>query len=267
MRKFMEHDFSVERIVLACFVPKGKGEPIHRNRPSHGLAFHTEGARLYDFGDRCVPVAAGEIIYLPQGSTYSVLTTKPACCYAMNFHISEQAVWDPFTVRVKNSRQILSLFQNAEQTWKEKQSGYTMVCKSLLYQVLVQLQTEYRLEYIQKSKLELIAPAVTKIHESYTHGQVSVEGLAASCGITPEYFRAIFQKHYGISPLKYINALKLTHGKELISSGLYSVAEAAELSGYSDPGYFSREFKKHFGVSPAVYKKQRMLTAGESRKL
>ncbi|MDD6214022.1 MAG: helix-turn-helix transcriptional regulator [Firmicutes bacterium] len=74
------------------------------------------------------------------------------------------------------------------------------------------------------------------------------------CGITPEYFRKIFRTYYGTSPVKYINELKLSHAKELLSSGMYSVTDAALQSGYSDMSFFSREFKKNTDVTPKDYR-------------
>ena len=74
--------------------------------------------------------------------------------------------------------------------------------------------------------------------------------LSRMCGITPEYFRRIFAGVYGISPKRYIENLKLTRAKELLQSGMYSVTEAATLSGYTDMSHFSRCFKKYTGVAP-----------------
>lgn len=56
-------------------------------------------------------------------------------------------------------------------------------------------------------------------------------------------------------PIKYINNLKMTRAKELLSSGMYTVSEVCFLSGYKDESYFSREFKKHFNLSPREYTK------------
>lgn len=255
MQAFMEYDFNIEKVRLACFVPKGKGEMIHKNRPSHGLALNLEGMKQYDFGEKSLMVGQGDIIYLPKGSNYTVYNRKPGECYAINFDISEQMGWEPFVFHINSTRQMLDPFREAERSWKEKQRGYQMKCKELLYHILLRLQKEYHRGYMQTGKRDMIAPAVACIHESYTSRLLSISELAEMCGITPEYFRAIFQRFYGTSPLKYINTLKLSHAKELIQSGLYSVTEAAELSGYTDPSYFSREFKKHFGVPPTVYKK------------
>lgn len=62
--------------------------------------------------------------------------------------------------------------------------------------------------------------------------------------------QGLFGSFFGVSPIKYINALKLARAEELLSSQMYSVTEAAQMSGYTDMSHFSREFKKHTGMSP-----------------
>ena len=90
---------------------------------------------------------------------------------------------------------------------------------------------EYYSEYLPNDKYAIIKPAVERIHREYTKGLINISELSDMCGITPEYFRKIFKAYCGVSPLKYINALKITHAKELLDSGMYSVTEAALRSG------------------------------------
>ncbi len=254
MKNFMEHDFAVERIILCCFIPRGKGDAVHKDRASHGLALHIGSERCYKFDDgRELTVRDGDLIYLPKGSNYTVSTNSLGECYAINFDISEEATFEPFAVHIKNARDMLSSFEAAERSFKNKKQGYKMRCKEKLYRILAQLQKEYAAKYFSSSKTELIAPAVAYIHEHYTEGELFVADLARMCNITPEYFRRIFGKIYGSSPIKYINELKISHAKELLSSGEYSVSDAAALSGYSDVSYFSREFKKSTGVPPRQF--------------
>ncbi|MBE6630153.1 MAG: helix-turn-helix domain-containing protein [Ruminococcaceae bacterium] len=255
MKNFMEYEFNVEKIRLSCFVRSGQGALLHKNRPSHGLVLYLNGAEGYDFGNgKPICVKAGDIIYLPKGADYAVGPFPQGSCYAINFDISEQVSFEPFVFRPKNAVDMLATFRLAEKTWKMKNRGYAMKCKELLYHVICQLQTEYHAAYISQSKIELIAPALTRIHESYTTEQLRIGELAEMCKMTPEYFRSIFRKYYQVSPLKYINDLKLTHAAELITSGEYSITEVAGLSGFTDASHFSREFKKHFGVPPVEYK-------------
>lgn len=96
-------------------------------------------------------------------------------------------------------------------------------------------------------------PAVDYIHTHYTTELLSVASLAEMCHMSPENFRSLFRIFYGTSPVKYINHLKMTRATELIDSGLYSISQAAILSGYNDVSHFSREFKKTMGVSPSEY--------------
>ena len=106
------------------------------------------------------------------------------------------------------------------------------------------------LPYLPKSKQLLIQPAIDYIHKHYTEELINVQGLSELCGISYNYLRQLFETLYGVSPIKYINALKITRAKELLSSGLYTVHETAYLSGFSDLSHFSRFFKKCVGVFP-----------------
>jgi len=254
MKNFMEYDFAVETIALCCYVPKGKGDLVHKNRPSHGIALHIGGKKIYTFDTGIkISVHDGDLIYLPKGSSYVVTHEDVGACYAINFNISKEDNFEPFSVHVKSVRDMLSSFEAAERSFRNKKQGFRMRTKEKLYRILAQLQKEYAAEYASSQKSDLIAPAVTYIHEHYTEGELSVAELARKCNITPEYFRRIFGKIYGSSPIKYINDLKISHAKELLLSGEYSVSDAATLSGFSDISYFSREFKKATGVPPRQF--------------
>ncbi len=256
MKRFLYEDICVTKIRLACSVPAGAGAPIHKNRPAYGLVYYTQGADRYEFSTgEVLTVRAGDLLFLPKGADYTVAVLSPSFCYAINFDISEQATHAPFVFSVKNGTDVASAFSVAERAWRHKGAGHEAACRAQLYHILSHLQKEQHAAYLGKEKHALIAPAVAKIHADYTGEGVGIAVLAALCGITPEYFRAIFRGIYQTSPLKYINDLRLSRAAELIASGEYSVSEAARRSGFCDPAHFSRAFKKRFGVPPVAYKK------------
>ena len=84
--------------------------------------------------------------------------------------------------------------------------------------------------------------------------RLTMAELAQMCGVSETYFRRIFLNAKGCSPIDYINNLKLSRAKELLGSGMYSISEVAEQSGFHDESYFSRFFKKQTGVAPSKYK-------------
>lgn len=253
MNNFMKCEFNIENIVLACYVPEGSGMMVHRNRKSHGLALHTSGIKKYVFEDgKTVVVNKNEIIYLPKNSTYEVTAPQAGACYAINFDISRENMYEPFVLRVKNYSSMQEHFKSAKTVWETKKAGYILKCKADLYNIIYAMQQEF-FSYVPKNKINIIRPAVEYIHENYTAESLSISALSGICSVTPEYFRSIFKGVYGVSPKAYINNLKITHAKELLASGLYSVTEAAVMSGYADMSYFSREFKKATGISPKNY--------------
>lgn len=249
----MEYDFPVTAIRLACFVPAGTGEAVHHDRPSHGVALHLSGQKRYCFRDGTVlHVTGGQLIYLPKGSDYTVRTSESGDCYAVNFDMAGDAAFAPFVVTVRNVTELTEAYRDAVRAWKGKQAGYRTRCKELLYHVLFCLQQEYaRAGYLPSSLYARIDPAVTMIRERACADTPSVAELAAACAMSPEYFRAVFRRRFGTSPLCYINLLRLTNARELILSGMYSVTEAAALSGYADLSHFSRAYRKQFGVPPS----------------
>ena len=256
MKRFLSEDICVTKIRLACSVGAGEGAPIHKNRPAYGVVYYTKGEERYLFSTgEALLVRAGDVLLLPCGASYTVEELTPAFCYAINFDISEQGAYVPFACSVKNGAELAGAFSAAERAWRHKSVGCVAACKAQLYHVLSHLQAEAQASYLGKEKHALIAPAVERIHADYTGDGVSIATLAALCGITPEYFRAIFRGIYHTSPLKYINDLRLSRAAELIASGEYSVTDAARRSGFADPAHFSRAFKTRFGVPPVGYRK------------
>lgn len=256
MNDFMNYDFNIEKIIVALFVTPHISNRVHKNRPSHGFAMFVDGNSNYFFDDgKVVKVQKNEIIYLPKNSSYTVTGFEKNLCYAINFDIDEDISFESFAFKPKNSGKFIDRFKNAEQAWKTKQHGMQLKCKAELYNIIYDMQHEYFSGYLPKSKHEIIKPAVSYIHKKYTEELLNIADLSSMCGITPEYFRSIFKSFYGISPLCYINNLKITHAKELLETGMFSVTEAAIRSGYNDMSHFSREFKKHTGIIPSEYSK------------
>lgn len=256
MFDFINYDFIIKNILLACLVPSGTGNPVHKDRPSHGLAINIHGEKDYHFSDgQTLTVKENDIIYLPKHSTYNVSTKVSGDCYAINFDTAEQINFAPFVINIKNYNTVISSFHIAQKVWKQKSSGYVIKCRAELYNIIYAMQQEYFSRYIPKNKSAIIKPAVDYIHEKHTDEVIKVDTLARICNISPEYLRRIFKTVYGVSPIIYINSLKIARAKELLKSQLYSISEVASLSGFSEVSCFSREFKKTTGISPSEFKK------------
>ena len=260
MKDFMNYDFNITNIGIAIYIKPGEGTRTHKNRALHGIAINTspsiDDVKKYTFSNnKSVFVGQNEIVYMPKGSSYTVSSKNTGNCYAINFDISENVNFEPFSFNPQNATAFIKDFEKAAKLWKNKSTAFHMQCKGILYKILSNMASEYNSKYMTRNTSNLIIPAIEYIKENYAKDDICISSLSEMCGISEDYFRKIFKNTFGISPRKYINELKISHAEELITSEMYTVTEAAELSGYTDMSYFSREFKKAFGICPADYRK------------
>ena len=97
------------------------------------------------------------------------------------------------------------------------------------------------------------------IMHSYTQPDFALDAAIRELPFHYDYLRKLFKKEVGVTPLEYMTGLRMKKAEGMLSSAWsrdYSVAEVAEMCGYSDPLYFSRVFNKHFGCSPSAFAKR-----------
>jgi len=251
MEDFMKHNFDITK-VSSIFL-KGCLKNTHqKGRPDYSLVFYPEGGYTFHFNNG-ITIRTGKntLLFNPKGSCYDIEENECQDCYSISFDLATPFDCEPFAITVRNAQFFLDAFKEAEKCYRIAATGYQMNCKSKLCSVIGAMQREYGLGYISGDNLSTIIPAIEKIHSSYTGSTPTISELASLCSVSPEYFRMLFKKKYGTSPVKYINSLRLNHAKELLSSGMYSVTEVSALSGFSALPYFCREFKKMYGISPS----------------
>ena len=248
---FRKENIDVKKIRLCCYVKQNTGTRIHKNRNSYGLAFNIDGERKYcfeNFGNFFAK--PNSITFMPKYSDYTVDPIVAGSCYAINFELSEDLDFSPFSINIKNNTEMLENFKKANTVWQNKKAGYEMKCRSYLYNIIYIIQNEYN-NYSNTKQLEIIEPALEFIRKNYhLQNKFTVKDLSELCGISETYLRRLFNSSLGVSPIQYINNMRLTRADELLSSGFYTVSEVMTMSGYNDEAYFSRNFKKHFGRPP-----------------
>ena len=243
----------ITKISVAVYVAPDSGKHIHKNRPFHGLVLNDQSSvKDYVFDDGTTMRTEGNtLFYLPKGSSYYVKGYQAGGCYAINFdaEISD----NPFCVAFRNTESVLHNFSAACEAWKSKNDQANLLAMRALYDGIYQMQKEQKKQYIPKTQVSLITPAVEKMERAFAQNDLTVCKLAALCGISEVYFRRLFLQIFGISPKEYIIQKRIEYAKTLLSSGDFSVSEVSSLCGYAEPCHFSREFSKRVGISPVQY--------------
>ena len=148
----------------------------------------------------------------------------------------------------------IAVKQDGEQKdlWKLADMIYRLTYQSGTehYPVLSALFSALSLMISTPKKSGVIDEMLTEIGIGFTDPMFDVAELIRRTGYSDDYVRTIFKEQTGVTPLRYLTDLRLTHADTVLKSGHFTVKQAAESSGFLDPLYFSRLYKRKYGFSP-----------------
>ena len=138
----------------------------------------------------------------------------------------------------------------------EKKRGYEFEFLSGVYSLIrdIAYNAPAVKSGIKNGKYEKIKAALSIIEENY-NTQFTLDFLAKSCGMSPNYFCRFFKQMTQKTPFDYINIYRINAACEMLSDGNASVTDIAYNCGYNDLSYFIKMFKKYKGMSPKNYVK------------
>jgi AraC family transcriptional regulator len=79
---------------------------------------------------------------------------------------------------------------------------------------------------------------------------LTVSGIAQAVGMSPDHFTRLFKESTGQSPHRYVVEARVRKAKELLTTGKFTISEAAFHVGFVDQSHLTRHFKRVFGLPP-----------------
>lgn len=79
---------------------------------------------------------------------------------------------------------------------------------------------------------------------------LSLQAIAADCGVHPVSLSRVFRQHMGCTPSVYRASCRLARGLQGLIDGRLSAVEAAALAGFADQSHFTREARRLTGLTP-----------------
>lgn len=93
---------------------------------------------------------------------------------------------------------------------------------------------------------------------------VTLDDLCAMTSFGKSYLLRAFAKQTGVTPYRYLQAVRLDRAKQFLERGA-APADAASLAGFSDQSHFTRYFKEFTGLTPKQYQRIFKPTPEEER--
>ncbi len=123
------------------------------------------------------------------------------------------------------------------------------------------------LDYLTRSVASLQVPKQSKLRDFYLkeaisyielnfQNEITVEDIAAQCGLNRSYFGKIFKDAVGKSPQEFLMNYRMIKATELLRLTKLSIQDIGNAVGYPNALHFSRAFKNIYGVSPRTWRAQ-----------
>ncbi len=226
-----------------------------KRRPSWAVIYKYEGETEYECGGRTYISNKENAMVLPADSSYVWQCKAGGHYYTVEFDATTTSD-EIFSFPIgAEGEKLLRLMREAEQKINLRSTGYRLECMRLLYSMLLLLLGAQKKSYADTAHREKIAPALDHI-AAHSDESIKNDTLAALCGISTVYFRKLFVRATGASPINYLHTLRIAKAKRMLASDYRSLHEIAHSLGYADIYSFSKAFKKHTGLSPTAFAAQ-----------
>jgi AraC family transcriptional regulator, regulatory protein of adaptative response / DNA-3-methyladenine glycosylase II len=90
---------------------------------------------------------------------------------------------------------------------------------------------------------------------AWQDSQPSIRQLATHLGISDRHVRRIFEAHFGVSPLQYLQTRRLLTAKQLLTDTDMPTSHIAIASGFGSVRRFSDAFLTHYRLNPSQLRK------------
>ena len=166
-----------------------------------------------------------------------------------------------FCPMISGDAEISRIMFHIYEEYQRKEIGYRLVCKGELLKLVTYLARNNALEMLseedglrRRKKLERLNTVYQYIEKHYTE-VITNRDLADLVHLSEGRFCHIFKESAGVSPLQYINEVRLNKAMNLLKKENFMATEVAEAVGFSDYNNFGRMFRKYFGCTPLEARK------------
>ncbi|WP_426452505.1 helix-turn-helix domain-containing protein [Paenibacillus sp. S-38] len=232
-----------------------------------------QGKGLLRIDHEVFPLETGEAFYIkPKMKLEAILESADVECYLLLLH----------RVTFSRHKENWTAFRTDEDAPLLPPGRLQLVAAKSIVEETRQLYDDSRSPSVHESQLQLTFQSLIRsflhpapeeppiegasrgidqsIQYMYKHfrDKVKLDTLSHIAGLTQTSYSRSFKKEKGVSPVEYLNRIRIDYSKQLLRQDC-SIKEVAGLAGFGNEFYFSRMFKRETGVTPTLYVRRKQL--------
>ena len=214
----------------------------------HTFLIVLEGRFEVTVNDRHFVVGEGEVFFFEGGARFLRKVIDPL---KLVYIETENALpFESGPLRFRDTQRLRGTIDLMQVCWE---NGLAEQFSALLEDLLLQYKLETMIATEQKRSEEVAA--FVRAADARFSEKISVKEFCRDVYMSENGFILKFKREMGITPLAYLNRIRIRKSKEYLLNTDKPLAEIAELCGFENAYYFSNAFKRQAGVSPRTFRK------------
>lgn len=241
------------------------------------IGYCHNGSGVITFGNEKTPYSDGMLSIVPPNYLHTTNSVPGHKCrweylfidaesflreaYPDNVHFQEKLI-----ERIYNNAVLLRYDENRElanstlaimDEYRQKNDMYLDSVRGLLLSLLICAARSCGANTADKSgslRMDSILPAIDYVAKHYK-GKVKISDMAEACHLSETHFRRIFLQSMHISPLDYVNLIRIEAACKLLRTTNDSVENIAVKCGFITITSLNRNFKEIMGTTPTGWRK------------
>ena len=163
-----------------------------------------------------------------------------------------------FFVKVEECPAIAALIRAIFVEMQHRSAHYRECVRGMAYALLFEIARFNDMGEGQSAGKSIslqLGSAIEYVDKNYPNN-FKIADLANECHMSETHFRRIFQEKMNMTPVEYVNFVRVRKACELIDKTDISMEDVAEKVGFVTPSTFNRNFRRIIGTSPYPWKKR-----------
>ncbi|RDU22176.1 AraC family transcriptional regulator [Anaerosacchariphilus polymeriproducens] len=262
--------------------------PAHRHTFQEFVLI-TKGSCIHKYKDISMPLIPGDVFLIPPHQEHAYLIETPVSMYNCQFYPEQIADWwdgqfggllnnltEPkeqapiyqadlnrqhiIHLSVPDAKQVQKMLETMRNEQIEQGFAFQQVKQDYLNLILIIISRARLRQFADSKDLESprrdIITDCQRFIENNLAEHIDFTEYARIHNISPGYFRSVFKTETGLTPVEYLNRLRIVRAIEFLKDETLSMSDVSSAVGIYDANYFSRLFRKIIGYSPREFRNQ-----------
>lgn len=226
------------------YVVEGKGQFLFRDEPSFNIG-------------------KGDLIIVPPHSehTEQSFAGSPLKYYVLEmdgiiFQTKDNSNYSYISCNFSSNDFIATLFDQMLYEVHNHAYGANTICQKLLEILILKIMRTQHLQSVPAvaRKMTKECAKIKEYLDTNYAEHITLDTLTALTHMNKYYMAHSFTKYTGLSPIQYLNEVRLETACRLLKTTDFPIADISSATGFSSQSYFTQSFRKKYGITPIKYR-------------